>query len=173
MKTKSKPIRKRGVLTMDGLKKTFGKAAQAVSEKVGSNAGIWFYSKIKKFVLIVHFWSTSKKTERKWILNLKRWNDWPIVRQRQSANCWVTQGSIYNLIQERDFKKSKIGARCSFYQVLYCWVIYPIWVGVRNDTRRGHHPFRFFIKKHPITDCLFMIFHHNDVSVKLKIMLWG
>lgn len=38
MKTKSKPIRKRGVLTMDGLKKTFGKAAQAVSEKVGSNA---------------------------------------------------------------------------------------------------------------------------------------
>ena len=55
MKTKSKPIRKRGVLTMDGLKKTFGKAAQAVSEKVGSNAGIWFYSKIKKFVLIVHF----------------------------------------------------------------------------------------------------------------------
>ena len=43
MKTKSKPIRKRGVLTMDGLKKTFGKAAQAVSEKVGSNAGIWFY----------------------------------------------------------------------------------------------------------------------------------
>ena len=55
MKTKSKPIRKRGVLTMDGLKKTFGKAAQAVSEKVGSNAGIWFYSKIKKFVLIVYF----------------------------------------------------------------------------------------------------------------------
>ena len=42
MKTKSKPIRKRGgVLTMDGLKKTFGKAAQAVSEKVGSNAGNW------------------------------------------------------------------------------------------------------------------------------------
>jgi len=38
MKTKSKLIRKRGVLTMDGLKKTFGKAAQAVSEKVGSNA---------------------------------------------------------------------------------------------------------------------------------------
>ena len=31
---------------MDGLKKTFGKAAQAVSEKVGSNAGTLVLEKI-------------------------------------------------------------------------------------------------------------------------------
>ena len=82
-------------------------------------------------------------------------------------NCWATRGSICNLIQERDFKKSKIGARC---------FIIP---GIVSTDLPNSLPLKMiqgmtsfiFIKKHSFTDCLFMVFHHNYnvyVSVKLK-----
>ena len=110
-------IRKRTV--MDGLKKTFGKASQAISEKVFlticCQLVVDINTHINSLTVFINFFRFRiMLIGRRWTPSSKIWNVWLIIRRRLLQSCWIILGSFCSQTLERDYKRDKSKFWCVF-----------------------------------------------------------